>query len=115
MKIKIAVLFLFVSIICFAFTGCTSTIYAWEEYPTQVYANLRGDISLESQVQTMERNLQKILSKNNRVPPGFYAHLGMLQAEAGDRARARECFTEEKNLFPESAVFMDRLLSRLGR
>jgi len=115
MKAKIIILFLFVSIVTFSLTGCATSIYGWEGYPDQIYANLRGDVSLESQLQALEKDLQKILSKNKKVPPGLYAHIGMLQAEVGNRDRARECFNEEKNLFPESAVFMDRLLSRLGR
>jgi len=114
MKIKIIAFVSVILIAGFCFAGCgTPPIYGWENYTENVYSNLKGGTSAESQLSAMEKDLQKMLSKNKKVPPGFYAHLGMLAAEVNDRARARECFTEEKTRFPESAVFMDRFLARL--
>jgi len=113
-RIKIIAVVLTAAIACFCLAGCgTPQIYGWENYQLNVYTNLKGDTSIEKQIDAMEKDLQKILSKNKKVPPGYYAHLGMLTAEANDRARARECFNEEKKRFPESAVLMDRFLARL--
>jgi len=116
MKIKIVAFVSAILIAGFCLAGCsTPPIYVWENYQDNIYSNLKGGTSIESQISAMEKDLQKILSKNKKVPPGFYAHLGMLTAEANDPARARECFNEEKKRFPESAVLMDRFLARLGR
>jgi len=114
MKIRVIVFVSVVLIAGFYLAGCsTPSIYGWENYQENIYSNLKGGTSTESQLAAMEKDLQKMLSKNKKIPPGFYAHLGMLAADAKDRARAKECFTEEKTRFPESAAFMDRFLARL--
>jgi len=116
MKKKFFGLFLIISIASFFLIGCTSTpsLYNWGNFQSQMYSNLKSGSSIESQISVMEKDLNKILSKNNLVPPGFYAHLGMLYSEAGNMLRAIECFNEEKTRFPESEVFMNRLLSQTG-
>ncbi|MCL2245309.1 MAG: DUF4810 domain-containing protein [Treponema sp.] len=62
----------------------------------------------------MERDLRSIETGGMRAPPGFCAHLGMLYAEIGNHEGAIFYLTEEKNRFPESEFFMNRLLSRYG-
>jgi hypothetical protein len=47
--------------------------------------------------------------------PGFHAHLGYLYFQTGKLDQARQEFETEKAEFPESAVFMDRLLSNLKK
>jgi len=95
--------------------GCASSrpppLYAWESYEAQVYADLKGD-SRAAQIEAMERDLEKIEASGKTAPPGFYAHLGMLYADAGNDAKATACFTTEKVRFPEATAFMDRLLKK---
>ncbi|MCL2076151.1 MAG: DUF4810 domain-containing protein [Betaproteobacteria bacterium] len=98
--------------------GCAGTtserpLYQWESYQAQTLAWLKGDgTSPEAQIAALERDLEKIKATDSAPPPGFYAHLGMLYAETGNDARAIECFTLEKQRFPEAAAFMDRLLNQ---
>jgi len=98
--------------------GCAASpppsLYAWESYESQVYAHLKGE-SREAQIEAMERDLEKIEASGKTAPPGFYPHLGMLYAEIGNDAKAVACFGTEKARFPESAVFMDRLLSKYAK
>ena len=49
------------------------------------------------------------------MPPGWHAHLGYLYYRLGKADQARQEFQTEKAEFPESAVFMNRLLSNLDR
>ena len=49
------------------------------------------------------------------MPPGWHAHLGYLYFELGKSDQARQEFETEKANFPESAVFMDRLLANLNK
>jgi len=94
--------------------GCTSgppPLYSWGNYETQVYAYLKGE-SREKQIATLERDLEKIQAAGKTVPPGFYAHLGLLYVESGDDAKAIACFQAEKAHFPEATAFMDFLLGR---
>jgi len=115
-KKQTAVIIILFFVICFFLAGCVgvgNSLYRWGRYQDTVYMYLNGG-SLESQISIMEKDLQKIVSGTVPAPPGFYAHLGMLHSETGNPLRAVECFTEEKTLFPESAAFMDRLLSAYG-
>jgi hypothetical protein len=61
----------------------------------------------------LAREIKRSEENHRRVPPGKHAHLGYLYAQAGQTELARLHFRAEKKLFPESAVFMDRLLERL--
>ena len=96
--------------------GCASQpelLYSWGSYEAQVYARLNGESSPHTQLGEMELDLQKILTSGKRLPPGFYAHMGMLYAETGNYAGAIASFMSEKASFPESVVFMNLLLERL--
>jgi len=97
-------------------SGCESTpkpepLYSWGAYETQVYAYLDGE-NRDSLLLKFQRELEIIKSTGKAVPPGFFAHLGLLYAEAGQEADAFACFISEKTLFPEAAPFMDFLLRR---
>ena len=108
------ILLVFLIVIVFL-TGCTSTaLYSWGDYENQVYIYFNRGFS-DTQIHVMERNRINIEANNNKIPPGFYAHLGLLYAEQGDLENAMLCFEKEKALFPESAVFMDYFLSRYGK
>ena len=99
------------------FSACESSpgaLYSWGSYESQVYAYLNGE-SRGEQLAALERDLEKAEAGGKAVPPGFYAQLGLLYVETGDAVGAVACFTMEKTLFPEAAVFMDFLLANYGR
>ena len=102
-------------ILTISFSGCASTtLYSWGSYESQVYSYLQGG-SRGDQLTVLENDLQKIEKDGKTVPPGFYAHLGLLYADAGNESQAVSCFLTEKNRFPESAPFMDFLLRRYNQ
>ena len=92
--------------------GTPNSLYSWGSYESQVYAYLNGE-SPGEQLAALERDLEKTEAGGKAVPPGFYAHLGLLYVETGNASEAVACFTMEKTLFPEAAVFMDFLLGNL--
>jgi hypothetical protein len=98
--------------------GCsTPTTYYWGHYEKLIYASYAapGKIPPEKQVEQLEADYQKARSANKPVPPGFHAYLGYLYTELGKKDQASQEFETEKALFPESAVFMDRLLTNLKK
>ena len=102
-------------VVCFS--ACESSpgsLYSWGSYELQVYAYLNGE-SRGEQLTALEHDLEKIEADGKAVPPGFYAQMGLLYAELGNAVEAVTCFTMEKTLFPEAAVFMDFLLANYGR
>ena len=97
--------------------GCATpkqSLYQWGNYENQVYAlyNDPGKSPLEAQIEKLEADYQKARSTNKAVPPGFHAHLGYLYFQAGKGDQAVQSFQTEKALFPESAVYMDRVLAK---
>jgi len=97
--------------------GAPRTIYSWGSYEGLVYTMYaRPDKAPpELQVTKLEEDFQKARSKNKPMPPGWHAHLGYLYFELGKADQARQQFETEKTHFPESAVFMDRLLANLNK
>jgi len=98
-------------------SGCHTapkTLYQWEGYQPQVYQHLKGE-SPEQQIAAMEKDLQVISAKGNKAPPGFHAHLGMLYSISGKPDQVVAQFEDEKKLFPESAAYMDFLLSKMKK
>lgn len=104
------------SILALFLAGCASTsepLYGWGSYQNQVYVNLKGGTAPDAQIKELEENEQKIRSSGLALPPGYLAHLAMLYGETGQSDKARELLEKEKASFPESAVFIDFLLSQL--
>jgi hypothetical protein len=97
-------------------TGCAAPgLYSWGHYEAVVYATYAkpGAVPPERQIELLEQDYQKARSENKPVPPGFHAHLGYLYYQLGRLEEARREFETEKARFPESVVFIDRLLARL--
>ncbi|MCG8295920.1 DUF4810 domain-containing protein [Pseudomonas entomophila] len=96
--------------------GCNGqkSLYQWESYQPQVYGYLKGD-SKEEQVIALERDLEKIKAKNGAVPPGYHAQLGLLYSSLGKDDQMIQQFRTEKALFPESAAYMDFLMSNASK
>ncbi len=101
-------------------SGCATpkqSLYQWGDYEKQVYAiyNDPGKSPLEEQIAKLEEDYQKARSTSKSVPPGFHAHLGYLYFQTGKNDQAYQSFQTEKSLFPESAVYMDRVLTKIRK
>ncbi len=94
--------------------GCASkptSLYQWQGYQGNVDAYFRGDkLSPDAQAQLMETDLQKIKASGGAVPPGYYAHLGLLYGQQGKLDQFAQYMQAEKKQYPESETFMDFLL-----
>lgn len=102
----------------FILSACANqnhSLYQWGSYENQVYAMYSdaNKVSSEEQILKLESDYQKTLSTNTSVPPGYHAHLGYLYYQSGKIDQALQSLQAEKTLFPESAVYMDRLIARI--
>jgi hypothetical protein len=99
--------------------GCaaTPTLYHWGSYENLIYASYiaPGKIAPETEVEKLEQDRQQALAAHRRLPPGWHAHLGTLYFQLGKADQARQELQSEKAEFPESAVFVDRLLANLSK
>lgn len=96
-------------------SGCASSqpnLYHWGKYESTLYRHYQPDkSSLDEQIASLQETVAQASKRGNALPPGLQAHLGMLYTKAGERAQAEHCFAAEKDQFPESATFIDFLLS----
>lgn len=90
-------------------------MYSWGKYEPLSYSALTKPetVSAEEQIAALEEDLEIAKSKNKTTPPGVNAYLAYLYLKIGNVDYAVAAFEREKTLFPESEVFIDRLLEKL--
>lgn len=95
-------------------TGCATgpgPLYYWGEYQPQVYGHLSGEKGPDEQIANLEAGIEKARAIGKPLPPGYSAHLGVLYAEKEDGDKMLHYFDAEKKQYPESAAYIDFLLS----
>jgi hypothetical protein len=109
MRLTYAVLFT----VAVAVSGCASKggLYNWGGYDAALYGAYSDPTTVAANMQKLEVHIQKLESGKQKVPPGLYADLGMMQLQAGDKGKAMANFQKEREVWPESAVLMDALIN----
>ncbi|MEA3370446.1 MAG: DUF4810 domain-containing protein [Campylobacterota bacterium] len=100
-------------------SGCSSQpkpLYNYGDYSESYYhakKELTADSALELQ-KAIEYSIENSAnSRSGRVAPGMYANLGYIYLKGGKTAKAVESFKKEKEIYPESAHFMDRMIKKI--
>lgn len=100
-------------------SACSSQpkpLYNYGEYSESYYQSkkeLTADSALELQ-KAIEYSIQNAAdSRSARVAPGMYANLGYIYLKGGKTDKAVESFNKEKEIYPESAHFMDRMIKKI--
>ena len=97
--------------------GCASkppTMYYWGSYQGQVYEYLKGD-GTSHDVDALEADIEKARAEGKPLPPGYRAHLGLLYGNAGRVDDMKQQLELERASFPESATFMDFILTNFNK
>ena len=99
--------------------GCVTqppSRYAWGSYEDLIYVTQAkpGVLPPEAQIEQLEKDRLAARATQQRLPPGWHAHLSYLYFQTGRADLAREELLAEKTEFPESATFVDRLLANLA-
>ncbi|MCH7390504.1 DUF4810 domain-containing protein [Acinetobacter dispersus] len=110
---------LFTSLITIGLVGCAAgpqPLYSWGSYTQQTYLmyNQPEKATPSAQIIKLEAEIEKAKAKNLAVPPGLYAHLGLLSLQVNNAQKAVEYFQLERQVYPESRVLMDRLLRKMN-
>ncbi|MBB4843109.1 hypothetical protein HNP55_001628 [Paucibacter oligotrophus] len=99
--------------------GCATApkpLYQWSNYQGPVYQYFKDNgASAAEQISLLEAQLQKNKAMGELSPPGLHAHLALLYSKLGNDGAARENLLAERNLFPESAPYIDFLLKNANR
>ena len=67
------------------------------------------------QVAKLSEDIMRTQAEGKRVPPGVHAHLGYMYFMLGNTEAAYQEFVTERDMFPESATFIDGMLQRLRK
>lgn len=98
------------------FMGCQTArpLYYWGNYEALIYQSYTAPEKAppEVQLEKLREDLEKAKAANLPPPPGLHAHLGFLYYTLGKYDEAQTEFETEKHLFPESAVFIERMLQQ---
>jgi len=88
--------------------------YYWGNYQPLILAMYvePGSVDSFTQIAKLTEDLQQAEANGQAIPPGLYAHLGMMYAINGDVSLSEEAFQRERDLFPEAAVFIDGMKAR---
>ena len=100
-----------------ALAGCgVRPLYHWGHYEDLVYEMYvqPGKAPPAVQVEKLSRDVAEAEAQGERVPLGVHLHLGYMYFLEGNGAAARQEMETEKQLFPESTVFVDRLLAQMA-
>ena len=96
------------------FFGCSAKkqMYYWGDYSDSLYHSKKepGVKSLTKHKEVLENIVEESKNRNLRIPPGICAELGYLYAANNNTRKAVELFQMEKQTYPESTIFMNRLI-----
>ena len=99
--------------------GCVTPqppLYRWGEYEDIIYAGYKNPGSSDpvTDGELLAADMARTEAEGKQIPPGARIHLGYLYFEQGRDDEARGLFELEKQIFPESTVFVDGMLARIG-
>jgi len=97
-------------------SGCASKkgLYSWGEYEPQMYQYFNGE-SPEKLILLLEKDIQTANNDGAKLPPGFYAHLGLLYQSVGRDQDFIVMMELEKASYPESRQYIDHLINNYKR
>ena len=89
--------------------------YVWGGYESSVWRVTCAPDALDVGAEIVEMNelVERAKAEGRPVPPGLHAYVGYLYSLSGDLDTAAAAFESEKELYPESTVFIDGIMARL--
>ena len=87
-------------------------LYSWSNYVNASYQNEKKQTpeSLEKLMAEYDKLIIKQKGARKTVPPGIYAEKGYQLFLVGQKEAGLENFRMEKELYPESSVFIDKII-----
>lgn len=112
------VFFLVFAVLALACTGCApkkAPMYYFGRSDSALYASKKEPN--EENYLKLKQSLEEIIEHSEKeeikVPPGVFAHLGYLNLLENKSDQATKYFVNEKQLYPEATVFMDRMINKV--
>lgn len=97
--------------------ACTSQkpLYTWGDYEIKSYNYLKNsdNASINELIATYEANINKQKGERGVPPPGTYADYGFLLLMLEQTKQGKMMLEKEMELYPESKIFIDRILNMI--
>jgi len=104
------------SVLILVISGCASKtpMYEYADYSESYYAVKKdaGDESMKEWKTALEESIEKSNAQAIRIPPGINANLGYIYLKLNNSDKAILFFNAEKTTYPESTVFMNKLIKK---
>ena len=110
-------IFLIAPILVGLLSGCVTNHqrYDWGTYDPSLYAYYKDPTKEATLVESLAAIISTADADHALVPPGIYAEYGYLRLQEGKNLAAVELFKQEETHWPESKVFMDRMINVASR
>ncbi|MBV7316545.1 DUF4810 domain-containing protein [Shewanella sp. NIFS-20-20] len=98
-------------------TACvqiTETGYYWGNYSETYYQYIKSpsEATVTDHLASLQDIIHYSAEKGLKVPPGIYAELGYIYAQRGETQQANSMYAKEAELYPESAKFLQGLVTK---
>jgi hypothetical protein len=84
--------------------------YDWGSYDPSLYGYYKNPTKVGELSASLAAVIDAASTNHATVPPGIYAEYGYLQLQQGKNLAAVDLFKQEESHWPESKVFMDRMI-----
>jgi hypothetical protein len=93
----------------------TRPLFYWGNYSDAYYKYIKkaDDKATERYKTSIVNIIEKSKEWEIKVPPGIYAEYGYLFLQEGNKDEARKYFNLEMETYPESRIFMTKIMSNL--
>tara|TARA_B110001450_G_C17408778_1_gene394862 strand:+ start:244 stop:588 length:345 start_codon:yes stop_codon:yes gene_type:complete len=111
--------YIYMCIVAFAFYSCSSPkgLYSFDKYQQASYNYLKK--ADQKSINEIMEQYQKIITKQKGTrkvtPPGMLADYGFFLIQRGDLKKGKESLNKEILLYPESKIFIDRILKLIEK
>lgn len=106
------IIFITMSVLLLASCSTQQSLYSWGHYENASYNYLKNSDELSTQelIKTYQEIIDKQKGKRGTVPPGVYADYGFVLLQANRTEEGKAMLLKEISLYPESKVFIERIL-----
>jgi len=99
--------------------GCATQkpMYYWGDYSQSLYKVHKdpNENNIAEHQEILETIIKQSEERSLRVPPGVYSELGYIYAMKNNTKEAVRLFSLEKQIYPESTIFMDHMIQQLEK
>ncbi len=107
-------IFLGITSLALLLTGCAKQeIFYWGNYENTLFERYIENDNSQTEIH-LQALIQDAQNANRRVPPGVYADYGVILYKQGKEGKAISFFDQEKKLYPESSILMNKLIDSVN-